>query len=541
MDRLKPFGSLAVLTLTASVLVSIPGIAHAAGRTFDDETVGQPPSGTRTYGTATVQNVAVGGVTTRAVRVVDSTSGDQSRVLFLQNGLPAKRFMFDLLPKNTTQSTILAVHGSGASEDTGAWRLLIRPQSAGSTTGVIAAYNGSEWRDLVTVAGLHNPNAWTRLTIDASTTWVGVTVNGKQFRTSTRAAAARDITSFEVASSGTIPTGTDTYVDNLEVVATGSVVATEPVGLEPRFPDLIKLAAGRLMAVYHSAAGHTEADGAIKLTYSSDNGRTWTPPVVAVGNAYDNRDPKLVQLADGTVLLSYFQTNWAGTGSTNRGSFVARMVPGSTTFDAPVKIASPQPGTWLHAPAVEIPGGDVLQPLYSSGARVARSHDGGRTWDASTEVVVAADTDRYRWEEPNVTRLPSGQLVMLIRTFDKIQGKYVPSFTTRSNDDGRTWTPVAQADITTTSSHHQLLTSTGEVLLTYGNPDVTNRPTFGALIADPAKPWTGSPKTLLYNSGHGDQANPTSAEIAPGRYLTLGFNVTTRQLVAFETTTSTYR
>ncbi|MBP2326575.1 hypothetical protein JOF56_006960 [Kibdelosporangium banguiense] len=540
MKRSKAFSRLIVLTLAATVPVLIPGTAHAAVRTFDNETVGQAPSGTRTYGTATVQNVTVGGVQTRAVRVVDSTSSAQSRVLFLQNGLPAKRFTFDLLAKSTSQSTILAVHGSGASEDTGAWRFLIRPPAAGSTTGVISVYDGTAWRDLATVAGLHNPNAWTRVVIDASATWAGITVAGKQYRTSVRADAAGDITSFEVASSGTQPTGTDTYIDNLDIVSTGSVVATEPAGIEARFPDLIKLADGRMMAVYHSAAGHTEANGVIKLTYSSDNGRTWTPPTVAVSNAYDNRDPKLTQLADGTVLLSFFQTDWTGSGSSNRGSFVARMAPGSTTFATPVRIASNQGGNWLHAPAVEIPGGDVLQPLYGSGAYVARSHDGGRTWDASAEVFAARDNDRYLYQEPNVTRLPSGQLVMLIRSFDKIQNKNVPSFITRSNDDGRTWTPLTQSDITT-ASHHQLLTSSGALLLTYGDPGVANRPTFGALIADPAGPWTGYPKTLLYNSGHGDQANPTSAEIAPGRYLTMSYNVTTRQLLAFETTTATYR
>jgi hypothetical protein len=29
----------------------------------------------------------------------------------------------------------------------------------------------------------------------------------------------------------------------------------------------------------------------------------------------------------------------------------------------------------------------------------------------------------------------------------------------------------------------------------------------------------------LYDSGHPDQANPSSVEVAPGRFLTLGFDV----------------
>jgi hypothetical protein len=539
VTRSRLLHGLVATALAVTTVVLLPAAAHAAARTFDNETIGQPPSGTRTYGTATVQSVTVGGVATRAARVVDTSTTAQSRVLFLQNGLPAKRFAFDFLPKSADQATILAVHGSGASEDTGAWRFLIRPASTGSTTGVVAVYNGSAWQTLATVAGLHNPNAWSHLTIDASATWAGITVGGKQYRTTVRAAAARDITSFEVASSGTALTGTDTYIDNLDIVATGFVVTTEPAGIEPRFPDLRKLADGRLMAVYHSATAHTEANGVIKMTFSPDNGQTWTSPVVVVSNAYDNRDPKITQLADGTVLLSFFQTDWSGSTAVNRGSFVARMAPGSSTFSAPVKVASNQAGSWLHAPAVEIPGGDVLQPLYGGGARVARSHDGGRTWDPAAEVFAATDNQTYHWEEPNITRLPNGELVMLIRTFDRIQNKYVPSFLTRSSDDGRTWAPLTQTDITT-ASHHQLLTSAGSLLLTYGAPTVTNRPTFGTLVADPAKSWNGSTKTLLYDSGQADQANPTSAEIAPGRYVTMGYNVATRQLLIFETTDITY-
>lgn len=518
-----------------------PSIASADEpvRTFDNEPVGLPPAGARTHGTATVQNVSVGGVSTRAVRVVDTSSAAQSRVLFLQNGLPAKRFVFDFLPKSTGQPTIFAVHGSGASEDTGGWRFLVRPASTGSTTGVIQVYNGSSWQALASVAGLHNPGAWSRITLDASATWAGITVGGKQYRTTVRAAAARDITSLEVASSGTQPTGTDTYIDNLSILGAGFLVATEPSGRQPRFPDLLKLADGRLMAVYHSAAAHTDANGVIKMTFSSDNGHSWSTPQVAVTTGYDSRDPKIAQLVDGTVLLSFFQTNWATPQPTNLGSFVARMPRGASTFSQPVKITSNQATSYLHAPAVPIPGGDVLQPLYGGGARIARSHDGGQTWDAAAEVFAARDTATYTFQEPNVTRLPSGELVMLIRTYDKVQKKTVPSFLTRSFDDGRTWTAPVQTEINT-SSHHQLLTSAGSLLLTYGAP-VTDRPTYGTLVANPAASWNGFPKTLIYDSGWADQANPSSVEIAPGRFLTATYNVVTRQLFVFETTTATYR
>jgi hypothetical protein len=92
-------------------------------------------------------------------------------------------------------------------------------------------------------------------------------------------------------------------------------------------------------------------------------------------------------------------------------------------------------------------------------------------------------------------------------------------------------------------SHHQLLTQAGQVLLTYGNPEVAGRPTFGVLIEDPSKDWDGyaADAVPLYDASNGDQGNPSSVEIAPGRFITLGYNVTARTLSAVFTTAADYR
>jgi len=106
------------------------GVDQPVGRTFEGEPVGEPPTGTRVYGTVTVEDVTVAGVTTRAVRVVDSSTTSQSRVMFLNGDIPARRFGFDLLPRSASAATLIAVHGTGASEDTGTWRFLIAPAAA---------------------------------------------------------------------------------------------------------------------------------------------------------------------------------------------------------------------------------------------------------------------------------------------------------------------------------------------------------------------------------------------------------------------------
>ena len=515
------------------------GSDEPMGRTFEGEALGEPPTGTRVYGTVTVEDVSVAGVTTRAVRIVDTSTASQSRVLFLNGHIPARAFGFDLLPRAASAATLIAVHGTGASEATGTWRFLIAPAAPGSTTGVIRLWDGA-WSELGTVAGLHDPDSWSHVRIEASTSFVSITARGTRFIATRKADAASGITSLEIASSGTEPTGTDAYIDNLAVESTGWLVAAEAGGYEVRFPDLVELADGRLLAVYQSALAHTGTSAnssSIKMTFSDDGGATWAPPAVAAHSAVDDRDPKVAVLSDGTVLLGWFRDRWTG-GSAyqNLGLFVARMEPGASAFGPPRKVATASGRGFSHAPAVEIPGGDVILPYYNSGARVIRSHDGGVTWDTASDRLVVGTTATRGYVEPNIARLPGGELVMVIRTIDRSAGVEIASTLTRSQDDGLTWSPLEQTGFTT-SSHHMLTTSSGAVLLTYGNPLVAGRPTWAALIDEPAGPWTpgASPPRLLYAANSGDQANPSSVELRAGRYLTLGYDVSTAQLFAFVT------
>jgi hypothetical protein len=78
------------------------------------------------------------------------------------------------------------------------------------------------------------------------------------------------------------------------------------------------------------------------------------------------------------------------------------------------------------------------------------------------------------------------------------------------------------------SSHHALRLSTGEVLVTYGDlaPRFSvHRETVGRLVRHPEDTWDGYGDVQLYDSGDPDQANPSSVELEPGHFLTLGFDV----------------
>ena len=318
-----------------------------------------------------------------------------------------------------------------------------------------------------------------------------------------------------------------------------TVARAEP-GRLAHFPDVVRLADGRLLATYREGVSHISPDGRICLVESADGGQTWSEPWVAVDGPVDDRDPKLVRLADGTVVLSYFIIDWSTRPPlhTTHGTYVRRSTDGGRTWSDAVPVESamvaeggrfePASPAWAasHGAAAELPGGDLLIPLYGrlpgatwQQATVMRSTDGGRTWPAGGEVLLAA-TEGVHFQEPTLTVLDD-RVVALIRT------TVGHAYLAESTDGGHTWTTPRPTDMPA-SSHHALPLSTGGVLITYGDlsPRFSeHRDTVGRLVREPAAGWDGWPDVQLYDSGHPDQANPSSVEVAPGRFLTLSFDV----------------
>ncbi len=320
------------------------------------------------------------------------------------------------------------------------------------------------------------------------------------------------------------------------ILPTPITVARAETGLLAHFPDVVLVAGERLLATYREGAEHVRSDGRIRVVESTDGGQTWGEPWTAVDGPHDDRDPKLARLADGTLLLSYFVIDWSTEPRhTTHGTYVRRSTDGGRTWSEPAAVGTAMTGpggdviAWSasHGAAAEVPGGDVLIPLYGrlpgvpwQQATVVRSTDGGRTWPTAGEVLLAA-ADDVHFQEPTLTVLDDGQVVALIRT------TVGHAWMCRSTDGGHTWTAPQPTDMPA-SSHHALPLSTGEVLVTYGDLSSRfseHRETVGRLVRNPGDTWDGYPDVQLYDSGHPDQANPSSVEVAPGRFLTLGFDV----------------
>lgn len=331
-------------------------------------------------------------------------------------------------------------------------------------------------------------------------------------------------------------------------MAQGIVVARSLAGQVPYFPSAIRLASGRILAVYREGSGHVRSVGRILAVASDDEGRTWGEPWVVVDTLLDDRDPMLTQLGNGDVLLMYFRIDWSRMPWEVPGVQVVRSTDGGTTFGEPVEVRSAMQkrtaNRWhryraghiaSHGQILELPGGDLLAPVYGifaedteHSASVVRSTDGGLTWPKRNEVILGRKRGTY-YLEPVLTLLPDGQVTALLRTEEAAE-------LVRSDDGGRTWTEPEVLSIWAQSADTVTL-SDGSVLLAYGDASRTtykSRPTLATVIEDPSGPWDRGGQHLVYDAGRDtfDQANPAVVELSRGLVLVLTYDIFKREIVA---------
>lgn len=341
------------------------------------------------------------------------------------------------------------------------------------------------------------------------------------------------------------------------------IVATAVSGKQAFFGDMAKLHDGRLLVAYRESVAHINQDGRIMVVESTDQGHTWSTPRLAIDTPVDDRDPKVMQMSDGTILLSFFRTDWTGYPAgpaTILGTFVIRSVDGGVSWSAPTKVGTAMDGpssvvvgayyaglAASHAPILELPNGDLLVALYgrlpeggTGPATVVRSTDGGLTWSKDNESVIGKSAD-FDFQEPNLSLLKDGSILSILRTSINI------AYVSWSHDLGHTWsTPVTTG--VPASSHHQLVLRNGDVLFTYGDLSGQfgpGRPTVGRILQHPEQGIDAHHDVLIYNAAiHGpatsDQANPSSVELRPGQFFTISSDPYLAAIVGVYTQTPDY-
>lgn len=171
------------------------------------------------------------------------------------------------------------------------------------------------------------------------------------------------------------------------------------------------------------------------VTRSRDEGKTWSKPETLFDSPADDRHPAFVQLADGTILCSFF-TYLGGAPRDKEAApavYFVRSFDNGRTWEKELRPLG-TPGYYeADGPLVRMKDGSVLVAVNGrpSGppdrAGFFRSTDRGENWQLLSSVE--ADHDLV---EVTVAELPDGRLVMMARPEGDICW---------SSDRGRSWTP----------------------------------------------------------------------------------------------------
>lgn len=207
------------------------------------------------------------------------------------------------------------------------------------------------------------------------------------------------------------------------------------------FPGMAQHPDGVFVVVYRRGVLHATDKGTIVMRTSSDLGKTWSSerPVVSHPKL-DLRDPNIVRLGDGTLVVNYFEYDGDKRSTVANGIKIVRSRDGGVSWGPPVEVRTGARAA-TSAPVIELPGGDLLLAYYGSfkgdsqpSAWVVRSVDGGSAW--GQEVVIGDGPAHGKpYQEPNLVLLDKGGILATIRS----DGQAKIIHTSVSSDSGATW------------------------------------------------------------------------------------------------------
>lgn len=168
-------------------------------------------------------------------------------------------------------------------------------------------------------------------------------------------------------------------------------------------------------------------------------------------------------------------------------------------------------------------------------AEVARSTDGGKTW-ARWGTIAAPGPNGYYYNETAIARAVNGDLVAVSRTSTDKSG-LAELRTSRSSDDGKTWTTPATLKITTATGEPGPTTGilpalrllpNGIMTLRFGRPDnwiAISPDGLGNSFEQAQTTYVNHPKVISsFQRFHGSSGNGWTAVVASNRLLVTGDN-----------------
>lgn len=283
----------------------------------------------------------------------------------------------------------------------------------------------------------------------------------------------------------------------IEVLDTGLVYRSPESESPPRHtwhPTVVVLVSGEMLAAFDIAEHAESLDYATYTARSSDEGRTWSPPVRLFHDPVSECATSAVRIARvgpheliGTGARAYRRPDTS--------SKVNRATLGFVPVDLIVLRSSDDGGTWTGPAVIEPPlvgpsfeichtvlvlrDGRWLWPTSTwkswdgdapNGMRAIAlvSTDRGKTWPAYLDVLDQYDRGVISWEQ-SIVQLPDDRLLQVAWAYDEASGHHEPTPYVISAD-GRTFSPPRPTGLRGQTTKLHVLAD-GTVLALYRRDD----------------------------------------------------------------------